>query len=654
VEVYQNPANTENLSQEHRRTTQLKAALAYARRGKPVFPCENKEPRIANGHLKATTDPRQIHMWWKRWPHAQIGIPMGERAGVFALDLDSGNPEKDTTRAEMIVEGLPETRTHRTGSGGRHYILNYPGEADMEIRNSVSKLAEGLDVRGEGGYIIVPPSSSALGAYEVLDASPPADPPEWLLEALREPERASGEKVRSITTAASVTVEGPPIPDGTRDDALTSIAGRLHDGSRGLDGLAADLLEINAARCEPPLPEAQVLKIARSIHRREPCGGAGATPEVLEALRDVEADLYRRDAEGDFKGMGGKSERDAIVAAIKIGRRHGGRLIPGGVRISVSVRDWALEAAVSKRSMLDYWKKGERKPGVITRLKRRGMVRSDNGRRHGGNSGAIVLVGRAEFHHSPIQVGVGGSGETLRAPRLRWSAPRFDRVGDEYVRTTVKRLGKGCGATVDHLEAAGGTMSEKELAAALGMKRARDLHRKAPDGQPDGYLDRLEAAGVVECANGTVTLADDYLQAIDRERRLTGEIDREEVSGVLGDDGSPEVPVVKGADTLQREKHRRERDEYHDRRQNPPTPHLANIGVDGFTPELEPVPEVDEGLALALQAFLRRNPQRKDEKPSWLSSAMWAEGYTSGKAPPLAVEVALADLAGGVATAGVA
>jgi hypothetical protein len=452
---------------------------------------------------------------------------------------------------------------------------------------------------------------------------PIANAPAWLIEAAKRPRGASkASKVRSITTATSAGVEGPPILEGARDDTLASIAGRLHDGSRSLEDLAAELLEINAQRCEPPLPDTQVLKIARSINAREPCkASGGVTPEFLAALEEVEQDLYRRDGDGEFKGMGGKSERDAIVGAIRIGRRVGGRILPGGIRISASVREWALETAVSKRAMLDYWRKGERKPGIVSRLKRRGIVRSDNADREEGEAGAIVLVRRAGFHHSSTGLRSRGGGETLRAPRLRWSAPRFDRVGDEIVRSTIKRLGKGCGATIDTLEALGPRMGKRQLADALGIRRVRDLQRR--------YLDPLEAAGVVECSGDEVALVSGYLEALDREREVSGEL---------------------AAERRDREKYERERVAFRNRRENPVSPHLANTGADGYIEDLSPV-ESDEPaelspLAVAVRDYLDARPRDARQPAGWIGATLWAYELFEGKPTPAETKAALEELGG--------
>jgi DNA-binding transcriptional ArsR family regulator len=459
-----------------------------------VFPCTpgGKAPLTSRGHLDASTDPDQIRAWWRRWPDANIGVPTGKRSGILALDVDH------PTALDALEDehGKLTTRTHSTGSGGMHLLFVYP--PSQEIRNSAGKLGEHLDVRGEGGYIIAPPSHTTR-PYQLLDDLPLADTPAWLIEAGRRPRSAAsdatGNRPRTITTAISADLDGPTIPAGTRDDGLTRIAGRLHDGTRTLDELAAELLEVNAQRCQPPLLDAQVEKIARSIHARTPCGKAAtASAEAREALDSIEARLWRI----GWRGMGELSARDVYVALIKAGRSHG-ELIPSGVRVSISVRALALAAAVSKRTA-HY---------ALKRLKSGGVVRADNGERAGTQSGALVLLsdaleGRADLHHSSTGVGQEGSGARLRAPRLRWSAP------------AIRRLGKSCGAVLDALDRRGGTATLDELAEDLHKTRPRDLRRRV--------IARLEAAAVVDCDGDTVTLARDWLEALDLEREAAGEI----------------------------------------------------------------------------------------------------------------------------------
>jgi hypothetical protein len=177
-------------SQHGSTPTLPKAALAYARRGVPVFPCEPgaKRPLTRNGHWDATTDPRIIERWWKRWPSANVGIPTGEKSGVVVLDmdLDAGGLES-LAMLEGASVPAPKTAKARTGGGGIHIYFRYP--RGTEIRNSAGLLGPGLDVRGEGGYVVVPPSRTQ-DPYEWVDRSPLAEA-SWLIDRLTEREEAT-------------------------------------------------------------------------------------------------------------------------------------------------------------------------------------------------------------------------------------------------------------------------------------------------------------------------------------------------------------------------------------------------------------------------------------------------------------------------------
>jgi Bifunctional DNA primase/polymerase, N-terminal len=168
----------------------LKAALTYARRGVPVFPCEPgaKRPLTRNGHWDATTDPHAIGRWWRGWPSANVGVPTGKKSGLVVLDVDVDDDGPESlARLEHAGVPVPKTARARTGGGGIHLYFRYPRERD--IRNSAGLLGPGLDVRGEGGYVVVPPSRT-LGSYEWVDRSPLAEAT-WLIERLTEGEDAT-------------------------------------------------------------------------------------------------------------------------------------------------------------------------------------------------------------------------------------------------------------------------------------------------------------------------------------------------------------------------------------------------------------------------------------------------------------------------------
>lgn len=130
-------------------------SLAYAANGYPVFPCDaTKKPRVKWKNA-ATTDHLQIELWWRTWPLAMIGIPMGERSALCVLDVDckNGTDGFKTIRANNWT--IPhESIEVRTPSGGAHFYFRYTGSE----RNSAGKIGPGLDIRGQGGYVIAPPS----------------------------------------------------------------------------------------------------------------------------------------------------------------------------------------------------------------------------------------------------------------------------------------------------------------------------------------------------------------------------------------------------------------------------------------------------------------------------------------------------------------
>jgi len=167
-----------------------KAALAYARRGVPVFPCEPgaKRPLTRNGHWDATTDSRVIERWWKRWPSANVGIPTGKKSGVVVLDVDIDDGGLESlAKLERTGTPTPKTARARTGGGGIHVFFRNP--SGTKIRNSAGLLGPGLDVRGDGGYVVVPPSRTQ-GPYQWVDSSPLAEA-SWLLERLAERDEAT-------------------------------------------------------------------------------------------------------------------------------------------------------------------------------------------------------------------------------------------------------------------------------------------------------------------------------------------------------------------------------------------------------------------------------------------------------------------------------
>ena len=250
------------------------AALAYACKGWPVFPCKQrgKEPLVRDWPNAATTNPERIRTWWNEHPTANIGHPTGKHV---VLDIDGEEGEAALELLEKQHGPLPNTLTARTGKG-RHLYFDANG---TRIRNSAGKLGPHLDVRGEGGYVILSPSIHPSGKkYEWLSRMKPAPLPQWLAKLLGEPER--GVPPDSST--------GEKIPQGQRNTHLASLAGSMRRRGMSPAAIEAALQKENALRCDAPLLESEVRRIAASVSQYDPAKpGAQPSGETIPLAKPL-------------------------------------------------------------------------------------------------------------------------------------------------------------------------------------------------------------------------------------------------------------------------------------------------------------------------------------------------------------------------------
>lgn len=188
--------------------------------GVPVFPCGDDKRPLCKWRAEASCDEHKIVAMFERLGGKArlIGAAMGEQAGLFALDFDlyKGQSAKDYMQTLMLANCLPKTRVHETKSGGVHYIYFVP-EGTKSPRNSVP--ADGVEVRGEGGYIIVPPSRG----YSVTSTGT-VEAPQALLRRLMQADA----NFRSLSVSSLIE---KVIAGESFHEALTLIAAKMH--SRG-------------------------------------------------------------------------------------------------------------------------------------------------------------------------------------------------------------------------------------------------------------------------------------------------------------------------------------------------------------------------------------------------------------------------------------
>lgn len=261
----------------------IEHALEYLALGYPVFPvCSplmgTHRHRI-DGQIKDCTPDRrgknpmtawkdfqtrlptaaEVRSWWARWPNANIGMATGELSGVIVLDCDSG----EARQSALDRGGLEKAPAVWTGTpGGIHFWIEHPGYA---VKNFV-KLIEGTDFRGDGGYVLLPPSLHYKGARyrwneHTLGRKPPPVPP-WLEPSLNGRGGDGSGSSSGERFDLSVILEG--IPQGQRDTTLWSYAGKLRGDNVPIE-YAEQMIRQAARLCKPAFDEdAAVEKVRRA------------------------------------------------------------------------------------------------------------------------------------------------------------------------------------------------------------------------------------------------------------------------------------------------------------------------------------------------------------------------------------------------------
>jgi predicted ArsR family transcriptional regulator/DNA-binding transcriptional ArsR family regulator len=642
----------------------LHAALAYASRGHEVLACKpwpEKAPHyirglLERGHLDATDEDRKIEAMFARYPDASLGLRL-ERVVVIDVESKKGHGVDgfpSLRELERRYGTLPGTWVNATPSGGEHRLYRAPEGMRLTNRTGDSAIAPGVEFKATG-YVLVPPSPG----YSVKDRRRVAElPAEWA-ELLAEPTSRESSKPskRSCDTLVSIGLAGPEIPERQRNTVLTSLCGKLHDGSRNLQQLTDALKTIRDTRCENPrnFPDTEVEKIARSIYQREPCNPARKveTPEVTRRIREVSEYWYREHLAGGGRSKLRDTYRACCISAVKRKELRTITFQDGGeaevLVFSESTRQLAEIVRTSHISVSKHLHRLE-EMGALVALERRV-----------GLSPTYALLLPAQkvntLHPRPAapEGEAVGEGVNLRrvdeleTPMFGWRSP----------------VGNSGGGVLVALEVFG-FQSGEELARRLGISRVRDLERR--------QLEPLERMGLVERHEGLwgrpkdfrkrdkMALGERYTTVFRRrERRRTAE----------GRKVCELIEIVRTESELERdwarhEQHTQQRRKFEDRRQKALEESLEadqgcrdllnrwdeELEADGYIGELEqidlpkPEPEKPElsDLAITLRDYLERYPKRARETPSWIANTLWAYELVEGKPAQYHVAAALDEL----------
>lgn len=244
------------------------AALAYAALGWPVLPlhtptggvcscnrndCDSvgKHPRNANGKDGASTEEDEIRRWWRMWPNANIGIRTGAESGIVVVDFDN----RHGATKSLATLNMPDTLEAETGDG-KHLYFQHPGGS---VR-CASGILPGVDLRADGGYVVAPPSLHRSGRKYRFIKNVPLD---RALAPLPSFARLG------LTAEKGRPTLGGSISEGSRNSTLMSLAGAMRRRGASTTTVEVALLAENAERCDPPLSEREVARIAQSARRYE-------------------------------------------------------------------------------------------------------------------------------------------------------------------------------------------------------------------------------------------------------------------------------------------------------------------------------------------------------------------------------------------------
>ncbi len=262
-------------------------ALRLAALGYPVFPChQDKTPMVSGGFKAATTKVATINNWFLDHPgcdysQRNLAVPT---AGLVVIDIDPVDGHTNHwPHAEQSYELTKARVAVQTPRGGHHIWYRLP--VGKQWKCSQSKLAPGVDVKTDGGYVLVPPSKTADGEYTWMvdqeltePISELTEPPEWLIVQLdavnwssdgrggiSNPQAAHRVCMKPQTKGGRVLLS--KIPEGQRNSELASIAGIWRRAGLNKKMIYQGLMTENSIRCKPPLPDEEVKKIAESVAR---------------------------------------------------------------------------------------------------------------------------------------------------------------------------------------------------------------------------------------------------------------------------------------------------------------------------------------------------------------------------------------------------
>lgn len=283
----------------------IKAAEGYANSGLPLVPLRGREdnnhdnakrPANRNGVTGATASWKSLKPLLIAQKLPNIALATGEISQVLCLDVDPRNGGRETMKQLKEDLGkLPKTWKSKTGGGGYHLFFKMP-HVNISKDNHGKLLGNGVDVLGSGAYAVLPPSIHPNGKqyewYEGLDnMTPIAELPERWVQRIVSNQKPGHPIDKPLVEQKTDTVGA--IHEGSRNQKLTQIGGKLQRSGLTEEELYSALIAINASRCVPPLSSDEVRKISQSLSRYSTMGKAVSVDLADRIADQILSEMYQ-------------------------------------------------------------------------------------------------------------------------------------------------------------------------------------------------------------------------------------------------------------------------------------------------------------------------------------------------------------------------
>lgn len=296
-----------------KRSQSYRQARKFIVMGIPIVPLKrkSKEPFSGYSSLLPIRDPWELFLFFSKNPDVNYGVKTGSEAGVVVLDVDGEEGRASLQALKKAHHGFPETLQVKTGRGQHFYF-----RTGSLHKNSVGKLGPGLDVRGEGGYVVGPGSRHPDGGRYRFVSKPGIFGPKiaegrWLEKVVR---KNSEPPINAVFSPGTVL-------EGRRNTYLTQLAGKMQRDGMSPEAIRGALTEENKVKCSPPLPDEEINKIVESVTRYASQPVEGDLGEfVAQQVLDLHykgGDHLKRFSDGAFWTYDGRSWRRLEATGLK-------------------------------------------------------------------------------------------------------------------------------------------------------------------------------------------------------------------------------------------------------------------------------------------------------------------------------------------------